>query len=65
MVGDLGGRSERCGGKLVLVAGIGNWCETEMNLQQKSGLGSQRGRGEDYCRVWEAAPGAVLVLGWH
>jgi len=31
MVRDLEGWSERCGGKLVLVADIGNWCGTEMN----------------------------------
>jgi len=34
--------SERCDGKPVLLADIENWCATEMNLQRKSRLQSQK-----------------------
>jgi hypothetical protein len=65
MVRDLEGWSERCGGKPVLVADIGNWCGTEMNPQQKSGLGSQRGRGEDYIECGRLLQEQSWCLGWR
>jgi hypothetical protein len=42
MLEDLKSWSDWCGGKLVLVADIGNWCATEMNLQRKSAQKSQK-----------------------
>ena len=52
MVKDLEGLSERCCGKLVLVADFGNWCRTEMNTRRKPSLKPQREKGEDYVECW-------------
>lgn len=65
MVRDLEGWSERCGGKPVLVADIGNWCGTEMNPQRKSGLGSQRGRDGDDVECGRLLQEQSWCLGWH
>ena len=65
MVNSLKGCSERCDGKLVLVADIGNWCRTKMNPQRKSGLGSQRGRGEDFVECGRLLQELSRCLRWH
>ena len=42
--------------KPVLVADLGNWCATQMNLHRTSGLALQKQREEDYVKsVGESA----------
>lgn len=47
------------------MADIGKLCATEMNRQRKSGVRSQRERGEDYAECGRLLLGQPWCLGWH
>ena len=66
MCTDLKEWSEKCGGKPVLLADIGNFCATERNPHRKSGIDDgQKGRGDDYVQSLTTVLGKPWFVGWH